>query len=137
VKSITACAFANVVTASSLTIRADRCTAMAIPASDQPNHDPFVPTHRPRGHRMPAAALINICPIRPDPPVTTIPGKIRHVGTSLLTVTPRGPAWQYAFPLWTSWQRRFQGKDGPTTRQLRVGRLIRRTMSRLLQRGGP
>jgi ribosome-binding factor A len=30
---------------------------------------------------------------------------------------------------------RFQGKDGPTTRQLRVGELIRRTMSELLQRG--
>ena len=30
---------------------------------------------------------------------------------------------------------RYQGKDGPTTRQLRVGELIRRTMSELLQRG--
>ena len=29
----------------------------------------------------------------------------------------------------------FQGKDGPSTRQLRVGELIRRTMSQLLQRG--
>ena len=30
---------------------------------------------------------------------------------------------------------RFQGKDGPSQRQLRVGELIRRTMSELLQRG--
>lgn len=30
---------------------------------------------------------------------------------------------------------RFQGKDGPSTRQLRVGELIRRSMSQLLQRG--
>ncbi len=29
----------------------------------------------------------------------------------------------------------FQGKDGPSQRQLRVGELIRRTMSELLQRG--
>jgi len=30
---------------------------------------------------------------------------------------------------------RFQGKDGPSQRQLRVGELIRRTMSEVLQRG--
>lgn len=30
---------------------------------------------------------------------------------------------------------RFQGKDGPSQRQLRVGELIRRTLSELLQRG--
>ena len=29
----------------------------------------------------------------------------------------------------------FQGKDGPSQRQLRVGELIRRTLSELLQRG--
>jgi ribosome-binding factor A len=30
---------------------------------------------------------------------------------------------------------RFQGKEGPSQRQLRVGELIRRTMSEVLQRG--
>lgn len=30
---------------------------------------------------------------------------------------------------------RFQGKDGPSQRQLRVGELIRRTLSEVLQRG--
>jgi len=30
---------------------------------------------------------------------------------------------------------RFSGKEGPTTRQLRVGELIRRSMSEILQRG--
>ena len=84
--------------------------------------------------------LTSICPIRPDAPVTTIPG-VSVISSSLSP--PDGSSRSARRPKARLQQRPFgiiwppcpDARSGPTQRQLRVGELIRRTLSEVLARG--